>query len=85
MYSNLSPGDYRLRILAKSSNYDTIVLRRLITVPNSRFGCAVNLINEGFIVSEDTITIEYAGVGAWEGFTCFLDNQLFNDKCKMFM
>ena len=82
LYSNLSPGNYRLRILAQRSKYDTVVVRRFITVPNSTYGCAVNLINEGFTLYEDTVTIQFAAVGVWEAYACFLDNQEVKDKCK---
>ena len=82
-YSSLSPGYYRLRIFAKNSNYDSVVVRRLIAVPDSSYGCAVNLINGGFTVSDDSVTIQFAGSGALTGYACFLDNDAYDAECEM--
>ena len=84
-YYSLSPGYYRLRIFAKN-NYDSVVVRRLIAVPESSYGCAVNLINGGFTVSDDSVTIQFAGSGALTGYTCFLDylgNDAYDTECEM--
>lgn len=79
----MSAGNYRLRIFAKTSNYDTLVVIRVISVPDTTYGCAVNLINDGVTVSDGGATIQFTGVGGLSGFVCFLDGEVYNDECKL--
>ena len=81
-YNDVSPGNYRLRIFAKNSNYDSVVVRRVVSVPDTAYGCAVNLINDGVTVSDGGVTIQFAGVGGLTDFACFLDGEVLNDGCK---
>ena len=81
-FSDVSPGNYRLRIFAKNSNYDTLVVIRVISVPDTSYGCAVNLINDGVTVSDGGATIQFTGVGDMTAFTCFLDGEIYSDECK---
>ena len=78
----MSPGNYRLRIFAKNSNYDKLVVIRVISVPDTSYGCAVNLINDAVTVSDGGATIQFAGVGDVTEFACFLDGEVLNDECK---
>jgi hypothetical protein len=79
-FSDVSPGNYRLRIFAKNSNYDTLVVIRVISVPDTSYGCAVNLINDGVTVSDGGATIQFTGVGDMSAFTCFLDGEFYTDE-----
>ena len=81
-YSDVSPGSYRLRIFAKSSNYDNLVVSRLISVPDTSYGCAVNLINDGVTVSDGGVGVQFASVGGATSFARFLDGQALSDECK---
>ena len=54
-----------------------------MSVPDSTYGCAVNLINDGVTISDGMVTIQFAGVGRFADFVCFLDGQTFSDGCKI--
>ena len=81
-YSDVSPGYYSLTVVLKNSNYDTLVVKRLITVPDSSYSCAVNLVNNGFTISDGTVTLQFAGVGQVTGYACYLDGQVYGSDCE---
>lgn len=78
----MSPGYYRLIIVAKNSNYDSVVTKRLLTVPDTSYSCAVNLINDGFTLSESSVTIQFTGVGAVSRCACYLNQQVYDSSCE---
>ena len=82
-YSSVNPGYYTLTIVVRNSKYDTIVVKRLITVPDSSYSCAINLINDGFILTGSTATFQFAGVGQVTGYACFQDGQVYSSECKL--
>ena len=82
-YSNVSPANYKLSVVAKNSNYDTVVTTRLLIVPDSSYSCAVNLIDDGILFSGDTVTVYFAGVGKVSKCACYLNQQAYNTTCKV--
>ena len=81
-YSNVSPGYYKLIIIAKNSNYDSVVTTKLLTVPDTSYSCAVNLINDGFTLSDGSVTIQFSAVGGVSGCACYLDQQVYSSGCE---
>ena len=43
----------------------------------------MNLINDGLITSEESVTIQFAGVGSMTRYVCILDSTVVNEGCKM--
>lgn len=81
-YSSVSPGYYKLIIVAKNSNYDTMVTTRRLTVPDTSYSCAVNLINDGFYLSGSSVTIQFTNVGDVSGSACYFNQQVYNTDCE---
>lgn len=81
-YSSVSPGYYKLIIIAKNSNYDRMVTTRQLTVPDTSYSCAVNLINDGLSFSGSSVTIQFTNVGDISGSVCYLNQQVYNTDCE---
>ena len=78
----MSPGYYKLIIIAKNGNYDSVVTSRLMIVPDETYSCAVNLINNGLTLSGNSAKIQFAGVGEVSQCSCYFNQQLYNSSCE---
>ena len=82
-YSSVSAGYYRLTVVAKNSQYDTVVTTRLLIVPDSSYSCAVNLVDDGVLFAEDSVTVHFSGAGKVSKCACYLNQQAYNTTCKI--
>ena len=78
----MSPGYYKLIIIAKNGNYDSVATRRLLTVPDQTYSCAVNMINDGLTLSGNSAKIQFASVGEVSQCSCYLNQQHYNSSCE---
>ena len=82
VYSDLDPGRYFIRVQASNAKEDRAIMRRNFEITQDPEYCTVHLINDGITVSENTVTVEFTGVGPAESFDCQLDRGThFECKC----
>ena len=79
-FSNLEPGDYTLRIIARNDKDDrSAVSRRLFIGDGSH--CTVHLINSGLSMYGDNAKVEFATTGLpVTDVRCTVDSQEFSCK-----
>jgi len=72
-FTDLAPGRYVLRVAATNSKEDRAIERRRFEISSDPSFCTTHLINGGVTVRGNTATVEFAGTGAAEMFSCRLD------------
>ena len=84
-FSNLEPGVYTLRIIARNDKDDRTAVSRRLYISNSAH-CAVHLINSGLSVYGDNAKVEFATTGLpVTGVRCTVDSREFPCKLLSFM
>ena len=78
-FSNLDPGTYTFRVKAQNQGPDRELLRRSFEITDDPKRCTVHLINTGVSVEGDVVTVEFAGNGAVQKFSCNLDREDYYD------
>lgn len=77
-FSDLEPGTYILRIVARNSRNDRASISRRFVITNGS-ECAVHLINAGLSVYGDNAKVEFATTGiAVSEILCTVDSQEFS-------
>ena len=74
-FNDITPGKYRLRVVASAPGYNRSILRRRVVVPKGPNYCTANLIDEGVVVSGSNLTIHFQGVGPVTGYLCIMDQR----------
>jgi len=74
-FTNLAPGRYVLRVAATNSKEDRVIERRRFEISSDPSFCTTHLINGGVTVRGNTATVEFAGTGPAEMFSCKLDTE----------
>ena len=83
-FTGLTPGVYRLKIVASASGYNRLVMRRRVVIPRDPNYCTANLIDDGVVVKGNTLTVHFRGVGPVTGFQCSVDRQT-KFSCELMM
>ena len=82
-FTSLPWGVYRVRIVTSAPNQTQSVFRRRVVIPRDPNYCAVNLINDGVVVSGNNLMVHFQGLGPVTGFECIVDRRTRN-PCKHF-
>ena len=72
-----------MRIVTSAPNQTQSVFRRRVVIPRDPNYCAVNLINDGVVVSGNNLMVHFQGLGPVTGFECIVDRRTRN-PCKHF-
>ena len=81
-FTNVSPGKGRLRVVATNIGEDRVTERRAFVIPSDPSSCATQLINDGVTVDGSSASVQFAGTGPYESFTCNLDNEMPIAACE---
>ena len=74
-FTDLAPGRYVLQVAATNSEEDWVIERRRFEISSDPSFCTTHLINGGVTVRGSTVTVEFAGTGPAEMFSCRLDTE----------
>jgi len=74
-FTDLAPGRYVLRVAATNSKEDRAIERRRFEISSDPSFCTTHLINGAIRVRGNTATVEFAGTGPAEMFSCRLDTE----------
>ena len=74
-FTDLDPGQYVLQVTATNSREDRAIERRRLEISSDPSFCTIHLINRGAVVSGDIATVEFAGTGLANSFSCKLDTK----------